>query len=222
MNKKLGMVFICLLCTSLFCVTEYPETIKDIDDIPDMCAYLMMNLFQQKCDQFDRSRRLLQIKYLNDGEICAYLTLNIGLGLLVYACKSTQAQDEQDQSMGELILLPSEGTFDYKDDIYMRLKRMYINAMEVLKWNWIFVASGKSGSLAYPNMPNNYLAYSKTKQLQGEADLIMSLAHKFGLGRDVVCSDSDRFPYENEGIVYLWFKKDAKRRFDRVFKFKHV
>jgi hypothetical protein len=71
-------------------------------------------------------------------------------------------------------------------------------------------------------MPNNYLAYSKTKQLQGEADLIMSLAHKFGLGRDVVCSDSDRFPYENEGIVYLWFKKDAKRRFDRVFKFKHV
>ncbi|MFH1254228.1 MAG: hypothetical protein V1646_02235 [bacterium] len=213
-KKKLVMAFACLLWTSLFGATEYPDTIKDIDDIPDMCAYLMMNLFQQKCDQFDRSRRSLSIKYLIDGEICAFLTLNIGLGLSVCASRSLHAN--------ELILLPSEGTLDCKDDIYVRLKRIYINAIQRLKMGWIFIESGESGSLAYPNMPKSYLAFSKTKQLQGEADLIMSLAKKFGFNNEIIGSDFDRFPGENEKIVYLWVKSDAKQRFDRIFKFKHI
>ena len=175
------MAFICLLCTSLFCGIEYPEKIKDIDDIPDMCAYLMMNLFKQKCDQFDSSRRSLPIEYLIDGEICAFLTFNIGLGLSVCACRSLH--------MNELILMPFEGRFDYKEDIYVRLKRMYINVIENFKRGWFFIKSGESGSLAYPNHPRGYLAFYKTKQLQGEADLIMSLARKFEFNNEVISSE---------------------------------
>lgn len=215
MNKKrLVIVFICLLCTSLFCGIEYPETIKNMDDIPDMCAYLMMNLFQQKCDQFDVSRRSLSIEYLIDGEICAFLTLNIGLGLSVCASRSSYKN--------ELILLPSEGTFDYKDDIYMRLKRMYTNVIESLKHGWIFIKSGESGSLVYPNISKSYLAFFKTKRLQGESDLIMSLAKKFGFNNEIISSDFDSFPREKEEIVFLWVKSDVVQKFNQTFRFKYV
>lgn len=222
MNKKnLVMVFVLLLCTNLFCETEYPEPIKSIDDIPDMCAYLMTNLFQQKCDSSGKCGKLLQIKYLIDGEICAYLTMNTQLGGRVYACKKSHGQTGRARDINELILLPSAGELDYKDDIYAWLKRMYINGIECLKWNWIFVASGESGSPASPNPIKDYLFFYKTKLLQGEADLIMSLACKFGLAGEVVCSDCDRVATEREQVVYLWVKKRAKQRFDQIFKFKY-
>jgi len=220
-KKKLGMFFVLLLCTNLFCEIEYPEPIKDIDDIPDMCAYLMDNLLKQKCDSPDKRNRLLPIKYWNDGKICACLTWNTGLELGVFACKQPQGQAEQGLDAGELILMHSEGSLDSRDDIYVRLKRAYINAIECIRWNWTLVASDELGSLVYPNPLKDYLSFYKTKLLQGEADLIMSLACKFGLANEVICSDCERFPTEREKVVYLWIKKSAKRKFDQIFKFKY-